>query len=643
MISRACCTLIALRCTLKMFETLDFYVGKEISFDKLLQRLVDYGFNRQAQVRDKGDFSLRGGVLDIYPPYFSLPIRIDFSNETIESIHAFDPETGQRLDPHRMVVVTPIRPGGRTRRGQTVSLLDYETPVDPFVDIEPGHYVVHVLHGVAQYRGIKKLKEEHFTLEFADKEYLYVPTSDLHLVQKYVGFGKIHPELSRLGSKAWQSLKEKTAKGVLSFASELLDMQAKRQALKGRAFPPDTEWQKKLEDEFPYQETEDQLRAVTELKKDMESPIPMDRLLCGDVGYGKTEVALRAAFKAVMSGYQVAILVPTTLLAEQHYETFSERMKNFPVKIEMLSRFQTDSKQKQIVQALHEGGCDIVIGTHRLASGDVGFKNLGLVIIDEEQRFGVRHKEHLKKLRLMVDVLTLTATPIPRTLYMSLVGARDMSTINTPPKDRKPIETHVTESTDAVIQKAIQQELARKGQVFFVHNRVQGIEKLAQHIASLVPKARVAVGHGQMPAKTLEGVMKKFIHGEVDVLVSTTIVESGIDIPNANTIIINRADKFGLSELYQLRGRVGRFSRNAYAYLLVPKQAVLTEESQKRLDAIEKFTHLGSGFHVAMEDLEIRGAGNILGTEQHGYIANVGFDLYCRILKETVARLKKQN
>ncbi len=637
-----------------MFETLDFYVGKEISFDRLLAQLVDYGFTRQEQVRDKGEFSLRGGVLDVYPPYFSLPIRIDFSNETIESIHAFDTETGRRLDPHRMVVVTPIR-SGRTRRGAPVSLLDYETPVDPFVDIEPGDYVVHVLHGIARYRGMKKLarkdrairsqarEDEHFTLEFADKEYLYVPTNDLHLVQKYVGFGKIRPELSRLGSKAWQSLKEKTAKGVLSFASELLEMQAKRQALKGRAFPPDTEWQKKLEDEFPYQETDDQLKAVSDLKKDMESPIPMDRLLCGDVGYGKTEVALRAAFKAVMSGYQVAMLVPTTLLAEQHYETFSERMKNFPVKIEMLSRFQTDSNQKRIVEELRDGGCDIVIGTHRLASGDVGFKNLGLVVIDEEQRFGVKHKEHLKKLRFMVDVLTLTATPIPRTLYMSLVGARDMSTINTPPKDRKPIETHVTESTDAVIQKAILAELSRKGQVFFVHNRVQGIEKVAKYIHSLVPQARVAVGHGQMAAKALEEVMKKFIHGEVDVLVSTTIVESGIDIPNANTIIINRADKFGLSELYQLRGRVGRFSRNAYAYLLVPKQLTLTEESQKRLDAIEKFTHLGSGFHVAMEDLEIRGAGNILGTEQHGYIANVGFDLYCRILKETVLRLKKQS
>ncbi len=636
-----------------MFETLDFYVGKEISFDRLLDRLVDYGFTRQAQTREKGDFSLRGGVLDIFPPYFSLPIRIDFSNETIESIHAMDPETGRRLDPHRMVVVTPIR-SGRTRRGNTVSLLDYETPVDPFVDIEPGDYVVHVLHGIARYRGIKKLsrkdrvrsqtaEDEHFTLEFMDKEYLYVPTSDLHLVQKYVGFGKIRPELSRLGSKAWQALKEKTAKGVLSFASELLDMQAKRQALKGRAFPPDTEWQRKLEDEFPYQETDDQLRAVADVKKDMESPIPMDRLLCGDVGYGKTEVALRAAFKAVMSGYQVAILVPTTLLAEQHTETFSERMKSFPVKIAMLSRFQTDAKQKRIVEELREGVCDIVIGTHRLASEDVGFKNLGLVVIDEEQRFGVRHKEHLKKLRLMVDVLTLTATPIPRTLYMSLVGARDMSTINTPPKDRKPIETHVTEASDIVIQKAIRQELSRKGQVFYVSNRVQGIEKLAKHIASLVPQARVAVGHGQMPAKTLEAVMKKFIHGEVDVLVCTTIVESGIDIPNANTIIIDRADRFGLSELYQLRGRVGRFTNNAYAYLLVPKQLSLTEESRKRLDAIEKFTHLGSGFHVAMEDLEIRGAGNILGTEQHGYIANVGFDLYCRILKETVNRLKKQN
>ncbi len=504
---------------------------------------------------------------------------------------------------------------------------------------------MHILHGIARYRGMKALKnkenkeEDHFALEFADKNILYVPTRDLHLIQRYVAFGKIRPQLSKLGSKSWERLKEKTRKGVLSFASELLQMQAKRKALQGFRCQKDTEWQRQLEEEFPYEETEDQLKAAEEMKRDLESPNPMDRLLCGDVGYGKTEVALRAAFKMVMNGKQVAMLVPTTILAEQHTDTFMERMKSFPVTIGMLSRFQSRGEQKGVVEAVRGGSCDIVIGTHRLLSADVRFKDLGLVIIDEEQRFGVRHKEHLKRLRLLVDVLTLTATPIPRTLYLSLVGARDMSTINTPPKNRRPIQTLVTETDDKIIRQAILHELERKGQIFFIHNRVEGIENVAKKLAALVPEARIAAAHGQMPAKTLEDIMKKFIHGQIDILVSTTIVESGIDIPNANTLFVNRADRFGLSELYQLRGRVGRFNRSAYAYLLIPKGTVLTEESRKRLDAIQRFTYLGSGFNVAMEDLEIRGAGDILGTEQHGYIATVGFDLYCRMLKETVARL----
>ena len=634
-----------------MFETFDFYVGKTVPFDPLTRRLVEFKYVRQERVSAPGEFSLRGGILDVYPVYFSFPVRLEFSDETVESIHTFDPETGKRLEPHRMVVLAPVRSGRAARSvPQAGSLIAWEAldaPVDPFVDIEVGDLVVHVLHGIARYRGIKSLKnkhhkeEDHFALEFEGKNMLYVPTRDLHLIQRYVAFGKIRPQLSKLGSKSWERLKEKTRKGVFSFASELLDMQAKRRALEGHAFPPDSEWQKKLEEDFPYQETADQLRAAAEVKADMESSNPMDRLICGDVGYGKTEVALRAAFKAVMSGKQAAILVPTTLLAEQHTETFTERMKNFPVAIRMLSRFQSKGEQSQVAREVAEGSCDIVIGTHRLLSKDIAFKDLGLVIIDEEQRFGVKHKEHLKKLRLLVDVLTLSATPIPRTLYQSLVGTRDMSTIQTPPKNRKPIETVVVEYNEETIRRAIRRELDRKGQLFFIHNRVQGIEKMAKRIAELVPEARTGVGHGQMPAKALESVMKKFIHGEIDVLVSTTIVESGIDIPNANTLIINRADAFGLSELYQLRGRVGRFDRNAYAYLLVPKGSSLSEESQKRLSAIEKFTHLGAGFSLAMEDLEIRGAGNILGTEQHGYISNVGFDLYCRILKETVNRLKQ--
>ncbi|MBI3252064.1 MAG: transcription-repair coupling factor [Candidatus Omnitrophica bacterium] len=620
-----------------MFKTLEFYTGKEIHFDSLARSLTDFGYRRQARVGARGDFSVRGGILDIFPVHFSLPVRVELAGDSIETIHTFDPETGRALEPHRMAVILPREEAGRPRKGPVAFMEAYESPIDPFVDIEIGDLVVHVLHGIARFRGIK---DGHFTLEFADKDILYVPTRDLHLIQRYIALGKARPALSRLGSKRWERLKAKARKGVLSFAAELLEMQAKRRALHGFAFQKDTEWQGRIEKEFPYEETADQKKSVEDVKKDLESEVPMDRLLCGDVGYGKTEVALRAVFKAVMNGKQAAVLVPTTLLAEQHFETFTERMRNFPVEIKMLSRFQSKGEQKKIVESLKNGGCDIVIGTHRLLSKDIAFKDLGLVVIDEEQRFGVRHKEHLKKLRLLVDVLTLTATPIPRTLYLSLMGARDLSTINTPPRDRRPVETFVVEKSDDLICRAIRKELARKGQVFFIHNRVKGVGALAKKIQTLVPEARVAVGHGQMPAKALEEVMHRFIHGEVDVLVSTTIVESGIDIPNANTILIDRADLFGLSELYQLRGRVGRFNRSAAAYLFIPKGAALTAESAQRLKAMERFTYLGSGFSLAMEDLEIRGAGNVLGTEQHGAISGIGFDLYCRILKESIALCK---
>ena len=633
-----------------MFQTLEFYSGKEIHFDTLAKRLFEFGYQRQQQVSAQGEFSIRGSIVDIFPLHFAMPVRLELSHETIENIHTFDPGSGQRLEPHRMVILLPIKEGRaiKTHHWHRQLTGEYETPLDPFIDIESGDLVVHVIHGIARYRGVRSLKnkegrsEDHFALEFEGKSLLYVPTKDLYLIQRYVAFGKIRPKLSKLGSKNWQRLKDKTEKGVFSFAAELLEIQAKRKALKGWAFQKDSEWQKKLEDEFPYEETEDQYKALADIKKDLESLMPMDRLICGDVGYGKTEVALRAAFKVVMGGKQVAILVPTTILAEQHFNTFRERMKSFPVSIGMLSRFQTGFQQKKVVENVRQGNCDIVIGTHRLLSADIAFKDLGLVIIDEEQRFGVKHKEHLKRMRLLVDVLTLTATPIPRTLYMSLGGTKDMPAINTPPRNRKPIQTMVVEGDDKIVREAILRELERKGQTFFIHNRVKGIESVAKKISGLVPQARVAVGHGQMPAKMLESVMMKFMRGEIDVLVSTTIVESGIDIPNANTLIVNRADLFGLSELYQLRGRVGRFDRNAYAYFLIPKGSLLTEESKRRLGAIERFTYLGSGFHVAMEDLEIRGAGNILGTEQSGYISSVGFDLYCRMLKETIGALKKE-
>ncbi|MBI3316087.1 MAG: transcription-repair coupling factor [Candidatus Omnitrophica bacterium] len=628
-----------------MFEILEFYPGKTVDFDSLAERLTDFGYRRQSRVSQPGEFGLRGNVVDIYPVHFALPIRLELSDDSVEVLHTFDPETGRLLEPHRMVILLPA-PGERKIK-QPYDWQKHLSPVDPFIDIETGDLVVHVLHGIARYRGLRSLKnkegklQDHFTLEFADKNILYVPTRDLHLIQRYVAFGKLRPELSRLGSRQWERLKEKTRKGVFSFAAELLEIQAKRRSLQGFRFQKDNDWQKDLEEEFPFEETEDQIKALREVKTDLESATPMDRLLCGDVGYGKTEVALRAVFKTVMSGKQAAILVPTTLLAEQHFHTFSQRMKSFPVKIGMLSRFRSRGEQSRLVEDLQKGVCDVVIGTHRLLSADVKFKDLGLVVIDEEQRFGVRHKEHLKKLRLLVDVLTLTATPIPRTLYLSLVGAKDMSTINTPPRDRKPVETIVTEYSESIIREAIRKEMERKGQTFFIHNRVEDIEKIAEKVSHLVPEARVAVSHGQMRPKALEEIMERFIEGAIDVLVSTTIVESGIDIPNANTLIVNRADCFGLSELYQLRGRVGRLNRNATAYFLIPKHMVLSEESAKRLAAIERFTHLGAGFSVAMEDLEIRGAGNILGTEQSGYISGIGFDLYCRMLKEAVGHLSQ--
>jgi len=477
---------------------------------------------------------------------------------------------------------------------------------------------------------------DHLVVQYADGDKLYVPHADLDKVQKYLGFEKKLPKFNKLGSKAWKLVKERAKSGIYRIAVELLELQAKRSSAEGFRYAADADWQRELEAKFPYKETPDQLRSTVEVKRDMELAKPMDRLLCGDVGYGKTEVALRAAFKAVMSNKQVAILVPTTLLAEQHFNTFTTRMKPFPVSVEMLSRFRTASEQKSIMRGVASGTVDIIIGTHRLLSKDIRLKDLGLVIIDEEQRFGVRHKEHLKQLRLSVDVLTLTATPIPRTLYLALMGGRDISVINTPPLERIPVETEVTFYDEALIRNAMLREKNRGGQIFFVHNRIKDIDKIARAIRKIVPNIDIVVAHGRMPEKELEDAMMKFINGEIDCLLSTTIIESGIDIPNANTIIINRADMFGLSELYQLRGRVGRFTRKAYAYLLVPKNFAVTGESQRRLQAINRFKDLGSGFKLAMEDLQIRGAGNLLGMEQHGFINAVGFDLYCRLLKSAI-------
>ncbi len=512
-------------------------------------------------------------------------------------------------------------------------------------DLTPGDYVVHLEHGIARFAGmvlrdVEGTQREFLELTYAQGDRLFVPVEQADRVARYVGPGDYHPDLTRLGSGDWARTRERVRRAVADVAHDLLDLYASRQLLEGHAFSPDSPWQQELEASFPYVETPDQIAAIGEVKTDMERPRPMDRLICGDVGFGKTEVAVRAAFKAVMDGYQVAILVPTTVLAQQHYNTFKERLASLPARVEMLSRFLNDREQRQVTADTAEGTVDILIGTHRILQKDVTFKKLGLIVIDEEQRFGVAHKERLKQMRHEVDVLTLSATPIPRTLHMSLVGIRDLSNMMTPPEDRTPIRTYVLESDDQIIREAITRELERGGQVFFVHNRVYNIELIAARIRKLVPEAQVGIGHGQMHEDQLERTMLAFSHGELDVLVCTTIIESGLDIPNANTIIINQADRLGLAQLYQLRGRVGRGAVRAYAYLLYDRGRALSEVAQRRLQAVFEATELGAGMQIALRDLEIRGAGNLLGSEQSGHMAAVGFDLYVRLLGEAVERLK---
>ncbi len=517
--------------------------------------------------------------------------------------------------------------------------------IDSFVDLREGDLVVHVTHGIGRYRGMKLLEkgdqvEEHLVLEFQETTKLYVPASKIGLVQKYVGGAKSRPRLAKLGGRLWGRQKQAVEKAVVDLAADMIELQAARAARPGIAFPPDSEWQREFDASFPYHETDDQLTAIEAVKDDMTLPRPMDRLLCGDVGFGKTEIAMRAVFKAIEAGYQVAILVPTTVLAEQHYRTFTERMAEFPFEIAVLSRFGTRKQQSQTIERLSSGAADVVIGTHRLAQADVQFQNLGLVIIDEEQRFGVQVKERLKALRHIVDVLTMTATPIPRTLHMSLLGIRDISNLETAPEDRLSVETRVTRFNAEMIRHAILRELSRNGQVFFVHNRVRDIEKIARRLEQIVPEATVGIGHAQMAEHQLERVMADFVQHKFDVLLSTTIVESGLDIPNANTIFIDEADRYGLSDMHQLRGRVGRYKHRAYCYLLIDPDKHITPNAARRLRAIEEFSDLGAGFAVAMRDLEIRGAGNILGTQQSGHIAMVGYELYCDLLEKAVREMK---
>ena len=574
---------------------------------------------------------------------------------------------GYRLVPERLVVLSDhelfgrvdIRRAARRRRPESRA-------IDSFLDLSPGDLVVHLAHGIGRFRGLEIVKratgeggmnapaafrkegedavalEEHLVLEFRDNVRIFVPVSLIHLVQKYVGPAKGTPDLSKIGGTLWSKQKQRVTDAVTDMAADMLRLQAVRHARPGVPCAVDSHLQQEFEAAFPYVETGDQLRAIEESKADLERPEPMDRLICGDVGFGKTEVALRAAFKMVDGGRQVAVLVPTTVLAEQHYRTFCDRMAEYPITIDVMSRFRTKKDQREILKRLEAGGIDILIGTHRLVSPDIRFKDLGLLVIDEEQRFGVAAKETLKHLRLSVDVLTLSATPIPRTLHMSLLGIRDISNLTTPPPDRQPIETRIGRWDSETIRHAVVRELNRGGQVYFVHNRVYNIRTIADRVQSIVPEARVGIVHGQMGEHELEAGMLDFVAGKTDILVATTIIESGLDIPNANTIFIHQADKYGLADLHQLRGRVGRYKHRAYCYLIVEEGRILTRPAAKRLKAIQEFSELGAGFKIAMRDLEIRGAGNILGTEQSGHIAAVGYELYCQLLENAVRQLKGQ-
>ena len=542
---------------------------------------------------------------------------------------------------HRYAKVRRIR---RVRAGR---------PIESMLDLQHGDYVVHVAHGIAKFEGLRKLKrdeggatveqaggEEYLTLRFADNAVVHVPAGQINLVQKYIGARGKRPNLSKLGGTRWSRQKQRVSQAVHDLAADMLRLQAIRQASPGISYPVETDWTGQFNDEFVYTETEDQLAADQQIGEDMHHRRPMDRLLCGDVGYGKTELAMRAAFKVAEAGKQTAVLVPTTVLAEQHYNTFRERFADYPVEIDVLSRFRTPARQADILNRLGLGKIDVLIGTHRLLSKDVAFPDLGLVVIDEEQRFGVEHKERLKAMRATVDVLTMTATPIPRTLHMAMLGLRDISSLTTPPMDRRAIRTEICHYDDGLIRAAILRELNRQGQVFFLHNRVQDIDALADHLQALVPEARLAVAHGQMPEARLERTMLRFIERDVDVLVCTTIIESGLDIPTANTIVIHEADRFGLAELHQLRGRVGRSERRAYCLLLLPEGRPVSRTAAKRLKAIEEFSDLGAGFQIAMRDLEIRGAGNILGRQQSGHIATVGYELFCQLLERAVRDLR---
>ncbi|MEP4078787.1 transcription-repair coupling factor [Haloferula sp.] len=754
--------------------------GKAYDPEKLAAQLAEHGYDRSHLVQARGQFAVRGGILDVFPWQGAVPFRIEFFDTDVESIREFDvdsqasvrkvtkadlllgdPENDATVDayrqsgdliisvgesdelsPHIRITDTPAdtsteedfstacfaNPLGRfeagdfvleqsrrdhffsqlaewnhdewqvgivfANKGEEERFTELAGEISRFVslrgelmesftvpsaklalissseifgryrnpaatrrsrldrqrvasarasldDISEGDMVVHSEYGIGRFVGIEQSDDdEHISIEYRDGGLLSVPIDQAHLIGKYVGLGGKAPILSKLGGTAWKNVRKTAEKTILDYAAVMLRIQAERQAVPGFAHPPDSRWMWEFENSFHFTETPDQQRAIEEAKRDMESPRPMDRLVCGDVGFGKTEVAIRAAFKAVTGGKQVALLCPTTVLAEQHWRTFRERMSDYPIRIDLLNRFRTPAEIRATINGVADGSVDIVIGTHRLLSGDVQYHDLGLAVVDEEQRFGVKHKEKFKELFRQIDVITLSATPIPRTLYMALMGARDMSTIDTPPPNRVPVHTSVTPYDERIIRDAIEHEMKRDGQIFFLHNRVKSIEMMRKKLTELVPDARILVGHGQMHKDELEVVMRKFVNGEADILLATTIIETGIDIPNANTILIDRADRFGLADLYQLRGRVGRAGEKAYAILLLPRDFVTAGDARKRIHAIKQYTALGSGFKIAMRDLEIRGAGNLLGTKQSGQIAAVGFDLYCQLLRQSVDRLQ---
>jgi transcription-repair coupling factor (superfamily II helicase) len=608
----------------KSGHIVSLFVGDEEHAERMIQGLKDRG--AVAQKRNLEDPVQEGGVY----------------------IFAYSLDQGFELPLSKLVILSEAEIYRRERKAPVKRQKTAEKKVQrlQFSDLKPGDFVVHVHHGIGQFTGIERIKvsgieKDYFSVKYAGQDKLYVPLEQLNLLQKYLGSdAETLPKLYKLGGSEWKKVKSKAKGAIKEMAIDLVKLYAEREATKGHAFSPDNVWQQEFEEKFPYQETPDQMQSIIEVKQDMMKLRPMDRLLCGDVGYGKTEVALRAAFKAVMDSKQVAVLVPTTILAQQHFNTFQERFMGYPITIEMLSRFRSAKEQKAIVQGLKEGTIDVIVGTHKLISEAVKFKELGLLVIDEEQRFGVAHKEKLKTMKANVDVLTLSATPIPRTLHMSLVGVRDMSVIETPPEDRFPVQTYVAEMRPDVIREAIRREIQRGGQVFYVHNRVEDMEQVVHFLSQLVPEGRYGVAHGQMSERELESEMLAFLEHENDVLVCTTIIETGLDMPNVNTLIIDEADRLGLGQLYQLRGRVGRSNRKAYAYFLYKPQKVLTEVAEKRLAAVREFTEFGSGLKIAMRDLEIRGAGNLIGAQQHGHLAALGFELYSQMLKEAVQELQ---